>query len=205
MKEYVALVGLAKARIDNGFSQVGRSLDPASAADRALMLLASRAVAVSNAVCVLAINGHPNEALPLLRSLLELAVRARHIAEAEAESRGAAFLEEAAQADFQDFWRGEKLQAELERRGFAPEAIRRARGLLAEHLNANAGGLPWGHVFAERHAKGVAPGELAGLAAEAMAQIVRALDERWPGKFEGAEEILTRLKESRAKDAGSPS
>lgn len=205
MKEYVALVGLAKSRIDNGFSQVGRSLKEDSAADRALMLLASRAVAVSNAVCVLAQNDHANEALPLLRSLVELAVRARHIAEADAEGRAAAFLAEAAAADFHEFWRAESLDAALERYGFSQAHRARARKLLHHHLNANASGLPWGHVYAKHHAEAVSSEEVARLAAEAMGHVVRALEQRWPLKFEGADQIWKQLDQTRKQNEGSAS
>src|SRR6185369_12407139 len=64
MKEYAALVGHAKSSIDRGFSQVGRELDADGTADRVLMLLAARAVAVGNALVLLAQNSLPNEALP---------------------------------------------------------------------------------------------------------------------------------------------
>src|SRR5205807_1236759 len=81
MKKYTEMLGLAKARIDHGFSQVGKRLAADDPAQRALMMLASRAVAVSNALMLLALNNHANEGLPLLRSLLQLAVEARWIDE----------------------------------------------------------------------------------------------------------------------------
>lgn len=183
MKDHISLVGLVKAKVDNGFSQAGRKLRSSDPADRALMLLAARSIALGNALCVLAQNNHSNEALPLLRSLWELSARAAWIAETDSGTRAQAFLKDAGQADWADFYK--------EPRGEAKDWLR-------EHVNANAAGLPWGHVFQDGHAKGLSGTQVLEKAVTALAGLLAALQKRWPESFGGGEEILRKL-----KDAGS--
>lgn len=183
MKDHIALVGLVKAKVDNGFSQAGKQLRSVDPVDRALMLLAARSIALGNAVCVLAQNNHSNEALPLLRSLKELSERAAYISERDSGDRAKKFLAEAWDDDWSEFFK--------ESRGHA-------KGWLREHLNANAAGLPWGHLFSEHHAKGLSGLEVLTEAVRALARMLEALETVWPGKFDGSREILSKL-----NDAGS--
>lgn len=185
MKEMIALVGAVKARIDKGFSQVGKQLRAADPADRALMLLAARSIALGNALCVLAQNNHSNEALPLLRSLCELSARASWLCERETGARAKALLAETWSMDWAQFF--------TEPRGEAKEWLR-------EHVHANAAGLPWGHVFQDQHAKGLSGTQVLEQAVRALAQLLEALEHAWPGRFEGSREILGKL-----NDAGSRS
>lgn len=187
MKELVSLVGSAKSVIDNGFSRVGRELDGRSAADRALMLLAARAVSAANALILLATNSHANEALPVLRSLIDLALNARWIAAADSDARAEAFLAERETDDWGRAWDGSALASRARAAGL-PEGLALAAPYGA-HLHANAQGLPWGHVLGEAR-PGVGAEELLGAAAAAMGHVVTALEARWPGNFEGAEKLL---------------
>ncbi len=188
MKELVGLVGQAKARMDAGFSRVGRTLAAADPAQRALMLLASRCAAIGNAVLVLAQHQHGNEALPLVRSLFELALRMRLIARDAAAAP--AVLAELQSGDFRDAWERRRLEGWMEDFG-VPEAARvRTAVLFREHALSNALGLPWGHVFADNGGRGLSSEEVLKLAALALGQALKALEIRWPGSFEGAEQIL---------------
>lgn len=183
MKDHIALVGLVKAKVDNGFSQAGKQMRSVDPVDRALMLLAARSIALGNALCVLAQNNHSNEALPLLRSLWELAARAKWVSERDSGDRAKALLREAWEDDWSSFWK--------DSRGEAKDWLR-------EHLNANAAGLPWGHLFQEHHAKGLSGPQVLERAVVALAQLLEALESVWPGKFEGSKDVLSKL-----KDAGS--
>ena len=77
MKELIALAGLAKTRVDAGFSRVGRKLSAAHATERALMILAARAIAQGNAVMALCERGLANESLPIMRGLAEACLAMR--------------------------------------------------------------------------------------------------------------------------------
>jgi hypothetical protein len=187
MKDYIHLIGLAKARVDNGFSQVGKTLDAADPADQVLMLLASRSISLSNAALLLGMNNHPNEGLPLLRSLLELAAHARWIAAGPSGERALQFLEDHRNPDWGRLWP----TARLEERASVLElpAAAREKALLAcyDHIHANALGLPWGHVFPDNAHKGVTAEEYLGAISVLIGHVVKSLDLRWPGKFPAAE------------------
>lgn len=187
MKELFGLVGQVKARMDTGFSRVGKTLDAKDPAQAALMMLASRCAAIGNAVMILAQHQHSNESLPLVRSLFELALRMRLIA--EGGLAGQAALDEARGSDWRTFWDGERLGGWMARFGVPAEARAAVFSLCAEHARANALGLPWGHIFEQNQEKGLSPSEVLKLAALALGQALKALETRWPGAFEGAEQI----------------
>lgn len=192
MKDPIQLIGLAKARVDNGFSQVGRTLKSEDATARVLMLLASRSIAVANAVIVLAQHHHANEGMPLLRSLYELSVWMRWISKSDAEARAKDFLDEYKDPDWEKLWPTERLQNRMAALGFPHEVQERALLSAYDHLYGNALGLPWGHVFKDNTHKGLTPEEYLGAAAYLMGHVVKSLDLTWPGKFPATEWESTR-------------
>jgi hypothetical protein len=183
MKDYVKLIGVAKARVDNGFSRVGKTLDPADPADRALMLLASRCVALANAALLLGMNNHPNEGLPLLRSLLELASHMRWISSQDSAERARRFLEEHIRLDWENLWPSARLRERSGVLGLPARVQERILRACGEHIHANALGLPWGHVFAQNADKGVSAEEYLEMVSVLMGHVVKSLDLRWPGNF----------------------
>lgn len=194
MKEYAALVGSAKSSIDRGFSQVGRNLDPDSTCDRVLMMLAARAVAVGNALVLLAQNSLTNEALPLLRSLLEISAAMRWIAAGDCDKRAFELLEESKKSDWAGLWQTSRLRQRMREAAFPRALEERVLLFCYDHLHGNAQGLPWGHIFLNNANKGISAEELLKIAAVASGHVVKALDVRWPGRFEGAEELWEKAK-----------
>lgn len=197
MKESIRKIGLAKARVDNGFSQVGRALDRKDVVQRVLMLLASRAVAVANATLLLGLNNHPNEGLPLLRSLFELAAHMRWICEAESLRRAEDFLEEHKNPDWEGLWPSRRLRDRMTAFGFGRALEEKALLSAYDHVHANALGLPWGHVFEEHRHAGVTAEDLLSTTALLMGHVLKSLESHWPGKFPGAEELLDNVRGAR--------
>lgn len=184
-----ALIARAKAVADNGFSRLGGKLDLDSASQGALMLLATRAAALGNALVLLAQHSLPNEALPLLRSLLEIAAAMRWIVQENTEARARAVLEQAKEADWADLWDTKRLRARLRAAGFPPAFEDRIMMFCYDHVFGNAQGLPWGHVFESNKNPGISSEELLRMSAVASGHVIKALDVRWPGRFDGAEEL----------------
>jgi hypothetical protein len=187
--ELVAAAGAAKSAIDAGFSRVGRKLAKDDVTAGALMVLAARAVANANALAILAEHKHANESLPILRSLLETAVQMRWIVRADSAKRASEVLEERGKADWEDVWQETRVKSRAKELGFWDATFERVLSSCREHLNANAAGLPWGHVFAGKDDGGVSADEVLRATTAVMAHVVKALDERWPGEFPGAEEM----------------
>jgi hypothetical protein len=183
MKEGLQRLGRAKTVIDRGFSRLGPELKAEDDAARALMLLSCRSVAVANALMVLVQHNHANEALPLLRSLLELVVGMRWIAAADSAARAQGFLEEYARPQWDGIWSDRRLKERCAAVGF-PDAVReRIQGWCREHQWGNSSGLPWAHVFAAPQPPDAPASEVLETAGTLMGEAVAALERHWPERF----------------------
>ena len=183
MKEALQRLGRAKTVIDRGFSRVGPELSAQDDVARALMLLGCRSVAMANALMVLAQHNHANEALPLLRSLLELSVHMRWIAASDCEVRAKEFLREHDRPQWDGLWAGRRLDERCAALGFPAEVRAKVQLWCREHLWGNAAGLPWAHVFTSPQPRNAAAADVLEAAAQLMAEVVAALERRWPGRF----------------------
>jgi len=199
MNELIKTVGLAKVRADAGFSRVGRRLKADDPADRALALLAARAVSAGNALTILCRDGHANEALPLLRATAEFAAAMRWIAAAETGPRARAALAELDAPRWETLWPDGRLKERAESFGVPVWAAIAALGSAPDFARGNAQGLPWGHVFAEGTLPGRKPDEILAAAAVWLALALEALDRRWPGDFPGAAEMRDAAQISRGQ------
>jgi uncharacterized protein DUF5677 len=199
MNDLIKTVGLAKMRVDAGFSRVGRRLKAEDPADRALMLLAARAVSTGNALMLLSRDGHPNEALPLLRAIAEFSSAMRWIAAAETGPRARVALAELDAPRWEGLWSDARLKERAEDFGVPVWAAAAALGSAADFSRGNAQGLPWGHVFAEGTLPGRKAEETLAAAAVWLALALEALDRRWPGDFPGAAEMRDAAQISRGK------
>lgn len=199
MNDLIKTVGLAKVRVDAGFSRVGRRLKADDPADRALMTLAARAVSAGNALMVLCRDGHANEALPLLRAVAEFAASMRWIAAAETGPRARAALAELDAPRWETLWSDAKLKARAEAFGVPVWAASAALGSAPDFARGNAQGLPWGHAFADGALPGRKPEEILAASSVWLALALEALDRRWPGDFPGAAEMRDAAQISRGQ------
>src|SRR6184192_1761431 len=142
MKDLIALTGLAKTRMDAGFSRVGRRLDAADPADRALMIMAARAIAQANAVMALCERGLANEALPILRGLAEVCLTMRWVAEKESTARAVLALSELQDPDWETHWPSARLRERGEAYAVPGEAIEAVLGSVSDFARGSAQGLP---------------------------------------------------------------
>ena len=198
MKELLACVGMAKVRVDAGFSRVGRRLSAADHADRVLMTLAARAVSSGNALMVLCREGHANEALPLLRAAAECALVMRWVS-ADAAGRAAAAWTELEGARWETLWPEARALERAQSFGVPAWAADAALGSAQDFARGNAAGLPWGHVFGGSQRPGRKPEEVLAAAAVWLSLVLEALDRRWPGEFPGASEMRDRAQISRGQ------
>jgi hypothetical protein len=187
MRDSIQLIGAAKARIDNGFSRIGKNLKAEDPADRALMLLASRCVALANAALLLGMNNHANEGLPLLRSLLEFSAHMRWVALDRSAERGREFLEKYSDACWEDFWGSARIEERRDVLCFPRLLEESASYSCADHVFGNSLGLPWGHVFSDHARKGVSAESFLSVISILMGHVVKSLDLRWPGNFSADE------------------
>lgn len=198
MKELLACVGLAKVRVDAGFSRVGRRLSAADSADRLLMTLAARAVSSGNALMVLCREGHANEALPLLRAVAESALSMRWVC-ADAAGRAETAWTELEAARWETLWPEPRAQQRAKSFGVPAWAADAALGSAQDFARGNAAGLPWGHMFGDSQLPGRKPEDVLAATAVWLSLVLEALDRRWPGEFPGASEMRERAQISRGQ------
>lgn len=149
MKELIALTGLAKVRVDAGFSRVGRKLTAGDAAARALMILAARAISQGSAVMALCERGLANEALPILRGTAEISLMMRWISEKDSTARAEEVLKELHDPDWETHWPSARLRERAAAYGVPAEVVGTVLDSAADFARGGAQGLPWGHVFSE--------------------------------------------------------
>lgn len=185
--QYVKLIGMGKAHIDKGFSKVGRVLKADDPAHNAMTGLASRAIAIANAIALLGLNNHANEALPLLRSLFEISLHMSSIAK-EGRPQAEGFIAEYAKPDWASFMPSQGLAERARRLGYPEGLAEKILSACRPYLHANAAGVPWGHVFAKDRPEGISAEDVMQTTALVMGHVVKALDLQW-GEFAGAEDI----------------
>ena len=173
----------AKTVADHGFSRVGPQLRQDDQVARALMLLACRCVSVANAIMVLARGNHANEALPLLRSFLEMVVHMRWIVAGDREPRALEFIREHDRPQWDGVWSGRRLAERCSALNFPEEPRAKILRWCHEHLWGNSAGLPWAHVFSPEPLPGAAAEDVLEAAAALLEEAVAALDRHWPGQF----------------------
>lgn len=198
MKDLLTMTGMAKTSVDAGFSRVGRRLSSSDPADRALMILAARAIAQANAVMALCERGLANESLPILRGLAEMCLIMRWVAERDCGTRAEVALEELRDPDWETHWPSARLRERAKAYGVSAASIDSVLAA-ADFARGNAQGLPWGHLYAEATKHGRKPEEVLPVAADFLGHALKALDTRWPGEFPGAEEMWRRAGISRGQ------
>lgn len=197
MTELIKVVGLAKTRADAGFSRVGRRLKSDDPADKAMTVMAARAVSTANALAVLCREGHANEALPLLRAIAEFALTMRWVSAAESGPRARVALAELDAPRWGEMWPDPRAKERAEAFGVPVWATLAALGSAADFARGNAQGLPWGHAFSDGALAGKKAEEVLAAAAVWLALALEALDRRWPGDFPGAAEMRDAAQISR--------
>lgn len=198
-QELLAAVGLAKSRVDAGFSRVGRRLKAEDVVDRTLMALAARAIAAGNAVMTLAQNGHANEALPLLRAAAEWSLALRWVSAADSAGRAEQAWAELSAASWSSVFDDARAKERAAEYGVPAWAVEPALGSAPDFALGNAQGLPWGHALDGKARPGRKPEAVLAAAAAWLALALEGLDRRWPGDFPGAAEIRDRAQISRGQ------
>lgn len=202
MEKSLSLTALAKARIDNGLSKLGRTIDSQNPVDAALVLFAGRAVASSNAVALLISQGYEIEALPILRILGELAVWMRWIAEKDSAARAREALAEIEKPDWQAYWKGDVLTQRAIHLGFEPSLREALLGFHLAHFHSKVGHIPWDHLFEWNFLPVPSVAEAAQASGLFLAHVLEAMELRWPGYFAGAVEIREKFKERKVLRGG---
>ncbi|MFH1723395.1 MAG: hypothetical protein ABII00_02115 [Elusimicrobiota bacterium] len=188
MQELIQKIGQAKAYIDNGMCRVGPRLRRGLRAESLMSGGAGRSLALADAVVQLCRQDHPNEALPVLRHLIEMAAVMRWVAVSEDAERDAAVVLDATDdARWEDLWSSERLLERARRGGIPEEEVRRVLALCGDFTRGGRAAVPWAHLFPENLHAGADARTVLSLTVRMMGHVLKALDTRWPAAFPGAE------------------
>lgn len=185
-EESTRAIGRAKAAIDNGFSRIGRTLSGDDAVAGWLHAAGGRAVALCDALILLCKEHHAPEAAPLARAVLQLAADTRWVAAGHSLDRLAELQRESENQDWGPLWSESRLKERLVGAGLpeaqAHEWLQTSARLCVAQAAGGSSGLPWAHAFGAAKPR-LSAEEALGSTVRAMDEIVRALNERWPGYF----------------------
>ncbi|HBL17436.1 MAG: hypothetical protein A2X36_12625 [Elusimicrobia bacterium GWA2_69_24] len=184
MEDAIRNIGKAKALVDNGLCRVGPRLRAECRSEGLLAGGASRAIVLADAILRLCQQDHPNESLPLLRELAEVAALMGALAAApDPEAEAEAALAEAGGLRWEALWPSERFAGRARAAGVSEADARRLLEACGDFRLAGRSAAPWSHVFPENQRRGPGALELLDLAIRLMGTVLRALDSRWPGAF----------------------
>ncbi len=191
ISRHAEVLAFAKATVDNGLSRLGRRLDPRSPVDAALVFLAARALALADAVFLLAKGGRAAESAPLCLTVIRFSLSMEEALRPEEAARVRAWIEKSSESGWEGLWEG--LGRDMEKAGYSERALSAARRAKRAFLRGNARALPWIHVFEEEGGGEMSPEDVMLSALEALGRAVEALEARWPGSFSGAREMREKV------------
>lgn len=191
MEERQRLIALAKAYIDNGMCRVGPRMDRKSKANALLAGHASRSVVLGDAISQLCVADRPNEALPLLRELMEIVAAMTWVSSGgdDAEGRAAESLSDLKSSRWAGLWDDDRAQSRLKEAGIPSSEVDSVLSLCQDFRGSGRAIVPWCHVFEENQSPGTQSDKVMRLAVRMMVHVLKALDSRWPDCFPGSEAL----------------
>lgn len=197
MSKYRKLVNSAIQIIDGGFDKMDRSIVNPSLLDRYLVAASIKAIRLSNAITILCEHGSTDEALSILRTLIEHSVNMRWIVEKDTQTRLKMYFGDLGEIGFGKAWATEKLPDRMKNIGFnSHDYFDYCVKLTYSYAHANASSLRWGEVF--DHPKlskdSWSPDALYQVVIQMLGHVIKALNTRYPDKFLGYEELWKQVK-----------
>ncbi len=153
--DYKDLIKEAKSKIEEGFSKMNNRIDNPAPIERYLVVATLRADRLSDSIVTLCENGFGNEALIILRTLIEHSFNMRWIMEDDIESRLKKYLSDlenvSKNISFGGGWSGKSLDKRMKEIGFVGrEYYDYVVKLTYAYAHANASSLDWEKVIKDK-------------------------------------------------------
>ena len=195
--ESEVLVHHAKQLINRGFDSLGRSIDKPILLDRYFVAATYKAIRFCDAILVLCEQGMTDEALPILRSLIEHSINMRWIADKDSEKRLKAYMDDLGEKGFGAPWTETKLDKRMEDVGFGSrDYYEYCVKVTYSYAHVNASSLKWGEVFdhPQLSKEKWSPEALYQVTAQMLGHVLKALDTHFSGHFKTYDEIWKQIK-----------
>lgn len=186
----------AKQLIDDGFNKLGRSITNPSLLDRYFLAATYKAVRFSDSIAVLCEQGMTDEALPILRSLIEHSINMRWIAHKDSKDRLKQYMNDLGEKGFGAPWTNVTLVDRMEEVGFrSRDYYDFCVKLTYSYAHVNASSLRWGEVFdhPQLSKEKWSPDALYIVVAQMLGHVLKALDTHFKGNFKGSDNIWKQI------------
>lgn len=197
MSKHRELAQKALKLIDAGFDQMDRKIENASLLDRYLVAASMKAVRLADTILFLGDHGVTDEAFPVLRSLVEHAINMRWITEDDTKQRLKMYMGDLGKTGFGNLWASKSLDKRMEDVGFGDrDYYDFCVKLTYSYAHVNATSLRWGEVFSDpRLSKNRwSPDSLYSVVAQMLGHIMKALESRYKGHFDGYNGLWQQIK-----------
>lgn len=197
MSKHRELAQKALKLINAGFDQMDRKIENASLLDRYLVAASMKAVRLADTILFLGDHGVTDEAFPVLRSLVEHAINMRWITEEDTEQRLKMYMSDFSKTKFGTSWANKNLDKRMEDVGFGDrDYYDFCVKLTYSYAHVNASSLRWGEVFDDpRLSKNRwSPDALYAVVAQMLGHVMKALESRYKGYFDGYNGIWREIK-----------
>lgn len=191
------LVSKAKQIIDDGFDKMGRGIKNPSVLDRYLVAATYKVIRFCEAISVLCENGSTDEALPILRSLIEHSVNMRWIINKDSNKRLKEYMNDLGKKGFGAQWTSINLYDRMREIGFNnKDYFDYCVKVTYSYAHVNSSSLIWGEVFADPRlsAERWSPDALYIVVAQMLGHVIKTLDTHFVGNFKGYNDIWNQIK-----------
>lgn len=199
-RDLLRLIDEGKHYLHLGYKKVNRDVLNLSLLDLFLISSSSSAEKTADAIVLLCSNGHPNEAVILLRTLIEIAMNMRWVMQEDPETRVKEYFGDLQKPKLGTKWTSKHLQERMESigmgHGYYEHIVNSCHAVV--HMNASA--LNYGAVLPGY--KKIIMGETTTLAttAQMLGHVLEALNLKYKRKFNYATLIWEQIPVSVPKD-----
>lgn len=196
MSKSEKLVSEAKQLIDDGFDRLGRSINSPSLLDRYFLAATYKAVRFCDSILILCKEGMTDEALPILRSLIEHSINMRWIAHKDSKERLKQYMNDLGEKGFGAPWTNTNLVDRMKEVGFkSRDYFDFCVKLTYSYAHVNASSLRWGEVInhPQLSKEKWSPDALYVAVAQMLGHVLKALDTHFTGNFKGSDDIWNQI------------
>lgn len=196
MSKSEKLVFEAKQLIDDGFDRLGRSINSPSLLDRYFLAATYKAVRFCDSILILCKEGMTDEALPILRSLIEHSINMRWIAHKDSKERLKQYMNDLGEKGFGAPWTNTNLVDRMKEVGFkSRDYFDFCVKLTYSYAHVNASSLRWGEVInhPQLSKEKWSPDALYVAVAQMLGHVLKALDTHFTGNFKGSDDIWNQI------------
>lgn len=193
MARYDYLIDQAIDYIGDGFVPFAEGIVNAPTIDVFLITHAFKARRFIDALRILQAKDYSGEALPILRSLVEVAVNMRWVQLKDTDKRLDDYYKDFEKREIGKSWTNTSLLKRMKDIGFDEPYYNWVVGLCNMYVHANATSMTYGGIIEGERDNDVAEEAISAISAQMLGHVLYALNQRYEGRFDRADEIWRQI------------